>query len=75
MHKLKWKCCGWFGSGGGFSHAEFEKISPYCGTMISMSGEEMFSTYDTSGEEIIELPVFDRNEVDYFYVTVRLVIV
>ena len=72
MGNLKWVCCGWENTGkhGEFKHIEFEKIDPYCSAVISMfaSGEKIDKANNTIKLE------HNRDEIEYFTVTVRLII-
>lgn len=73
MGKLKWVCCEWGNSGkyGELEHSEFKKIHPFLMASVNMwaSGE----VEDKNGIYIgLE---FDREKIDYFYVTVELSIV
>lgn len=74
MGKLKWTCCGWdvAGNHGRFDHSEFKKIDMYCSAIISMyaSGEVKDKNEPTG----IKLET-NRNKIDYFTITVELIIV
>lgn len=72
MGNLKWACCGWDNAGvyGQFKHVEFEKIDPYCSAVISMfaSGEKTDKSKNAINLEQ------DREKIEYFTVTVELII-
>ena len=67
MARLKRGCCGWEigGEYGRFEHSEFKKIHPFLMASVTIYAAGITDEYE----------IFDRNRIDYFYVTVELSIV
>lgn len=72
MGKLKWVCCGWetgrkYGS---FEHSELTKIDPNLSVIINM-----YNSKEAEDEEVKkDTLALDRTQIEYFTVTVSLVI-